>query len=201
MKYMTTFVFCLFRALYQGNDNVFDFPNNLYGEKTKDVWAHRWCTYSCRRGEGTYQKAFGNLSHNRWTVGVRSKRTYGNLCHIGGQWVSGENLLTFLFFRIKSVPQLAEISEFNFNLVLSDIVAIKHLEKALCQVNFFPIICIQAICFDLLTWWSSAFVFQFCLWFVFRLYHHSGQLISSPDLALSVRSVLWQMDVSKWYSC
>ena len=58
-------------------------------------------------------------------------------CHIGGQWVSGENLLTFLFFRIKCVPQLAEISEFNFNLVLSDIVAIKHLEKALCQVNFF----------------------------------------------------------------
>ena len=170
MKYMTTFVFCLFRALYQGSDNVFDFPNNLYGEKTKDVWAHRWCTYSCRRGEGTYQKAFGNLSHNRWTVGVRSKRTYGNLCHIGGQWVSGENLLTFLFFRIKSVPQLAEISEFNFNLVLSDIVAIKHLEKALCQVNFFsnhmypshllrPLdLVIQCFCFSVLLMICFSFI-------------------------------------------
>ena len=52
IKYMTTFVFCLFRALYQGTDKILDFPNNLYGEKTKAVWAHRQSTYSCRRGEG-----------------------------------------------------------------------------------------------------------------------------------------------------
>ena len=38
------------------------------------------------------------MSHNRWTVGVRSKHTYRSLSHIGGQWASGQNVLTFLFF-------------------------------------------------------------------------------------------------------
>ena len=38
------------------------------------------------------------MLHNRWTVGVRSKHTYRSLWHIGGQWVSGQNVLTFLFF-------------------------------------------------------------------------------------------------------
>ena len=37
MKYMATFVLCLFRALCQGNDKMSDFPNNLYGEKIKAV--------------------------------------------------------------------------------------------------------------------------------------------------------------------
>ena len=37
MKYMATFVLCLFRALCEGNDKILDFPNNLYGEKIKAV--------------------------------------------------------------------------------------------------------------------------------------------------------------------
>ena len=37
MKYMATFVFCLFRALYQGTDKILDFPKNLYDEKTKAI--------------------------------------------------------------------------------------------------------------------------------------------------------------------
>ena len=37
MKYMATFVLCLFRGLCQGNDKILDFPNNLYGEKIKAV--------------------------------------------------------------------------------------------------------------------------------------------------------------------
>ena len=35
MKYMATFVLCLFRTLYQGTDKILDFPNNLYGGKQK----------------------------------------------------------------------------------------------------------------------------------------------------------------------
>ena len=41
MKYMTTFVLCLFRVLYQGTHKILDFSNNLSGEKTKTVQVHR----------------------------------------------------------------------------------------------------------------------------------------------------------------
>ena len=78
MKYMATFVLCLFRALYQGTDKVLDFTNNLYVEKTKAVRVHRLSMYS---------------SSKRYAC------IYGNLCLIlGGQRVSGQNVLTFLFF-------------------------------------------------------------------------------------------------------
>ena len=123
-------------------------------------------------------------------MGIRSKRSYVSFT-----------------FRAKSVPQLAllelnVISQFNFNLVLPDIVANKTLgESDLPGKLFFQSYVSKPFFLDPLPWWSGAIVFQFCLWFAFRLYHHTGQLISSPDLALSFRSVLWQMDVSKWYSC
>ena len=41
MKYMATFVVCLFRVLCQGTDKTLDFPNNLYGEKAKAVSVHQ----------------------------------------------------------------------------------------------------------------------------------------------------------------
>ena len=66
------------------------------------------------------------MSHNRWTMGVRSKRTY----------------VSFLF-RVKRVAQLALqelnlINQFNFNLVLPEIVANKTLgESTLPGKSFF----------------------------------------------------------------
>ena len=127
---------------------------------------------------------------HRWTVGLRSKRTY-----------------VFFLFCVKRVAQLLLqdlnfISQFNFIKTCLTLLPIKHLEKALCQVDFFPIICIQAIYLHPLPWWSSVFVFQLLFFsIVFRLCHHTGQVISSPDLALSFTSVLWLMNVSKWFSC
>ena len=41
MKYMATFVLCLFGALYQGTDKILDFQKNLYNEKAKVVRVHR----------------------------------------------------------------------------------------------------------------------------------------------------------------
>ena len=41
MKYMATFVLCLFRTLYQGTDKILDFPNNLYGKKAKGFRDHQ----------------------------------------------------------------------------------------------------------------------------------------------------------------
>ena len=65
------------------------------------------------------------MSHNRWTMGVRSKRTY----------------VSFLF-RVKRVAQLAlqelnMINQFNFNLVLPEIVANKTLGESTLPGNFF----------------------------------------------------------------
>ena len=88
------------------------------------------------------QKLLGQINKVRTLAeGVgRFQEANGNLFHIiDGQWVSGQKLLTFLFFRVKKVTQLALqelnlISQFNFNLVLPDIIAN---EKALCQVNLF----------------------------------------------------------------
>ena len=65
------------------------------------------------------------MSHNRWTVGVRSKCTY----------------VSFLF-RVKRVAQLAFqelnlISQFNFNLALPDIVANKTLRESALPDKFF----------------------------------------------------------------
>ena len=75
MKYMATFVLCLFRVLYKGTDKILDFPNNLYGKKTKTFRVHQQSMHSCRREGGDHQKV------------------YGNLCRIiGGQWMSGQNI-------------------------------------------------------------------------------------------------------------
>ena len=69
---------------------------------------------------------------------------YGNLCLIiGGQWVSGQNVLSFFFFRVKRVAQLALqelhfISQFNFSLVLLDIVVLnKKLGESALPGKFF----------------------------------------------------------------
>ena len=68
---------------------------------------------------------------------------YGNLCHIGRQWVSGQNELTFYyFFCIKGVAQLALqepnfISQFNFSLFLPDILANKALGERARPCSFF----------------------------------------------------------------
>ena len=87
MKYMATFVLCLFRALYQGTDKILDFPKNLYNEKTKAVsivagYIDKVPTLVEGR-EGLIKKIrlylWKPISHNRWTVGLMSKRTYGNL--------------------------------------------------------------------------------------------------------------------------
>ena len=121
------------------------------------------------------------MSHIRSTAGVRSKRTY----------------VSFLF-RVKRVGQSALqelnfISQFNFSLVLLDIVALNKTlgESALPGNFFFAIICIQAFCLDPLPWRSSVFLFQFCLWFAFHLCHHTGQAIFSPDLALGPSYGWW----------
>ena len=79
------------------------------------------------------QKLLGQINKVRTLAeGVgRFQEANGNLFHIiDGQWVSGQKLLTFLFFRVKRVTQLALqelnlISQFNFNLVLPDIIANK----------------------------------------------------------------------------
>ena len=65
------------------------------------------------------------MSHNRWIMGVRSKRTY----------------VSFLF-RVKRVAQLALqelnlINQFNFNLVLPEIVANKTLGESTLPGKFF----------------------------------------------------------------
>ena len=84
---------------------------------------------------GSLKSVWKSMSH-RWTVVDWLKRTYGNLCHIGGQWVSGQSAPTFhYFFRVKRVTQLALqelnlISQFNFNLVLPDIITNKTLEES-----------------------------------------------------------------------
>ena len=56
IKYMTTFVFCLFRGLYQGTDKILDIPNNVYGEKTKAVWARSIKYVLLQKGEGLTKK-------------------------------------------------------------------------------------------------------------------------------------------------
>ena len=79
------------------------------------------------------QKLLGQINKVRTLAeGVgRFQEANGNLFHkIDGQWVSGQKLLTFLFFRVKRVTQSALqelnlISQFNFNLVLPDIIANK----------------------------------------------------------------------------
>ena len=78
------------------------------------------------------------ISHNRWTVGLMSKRTYGNLWHIDGQWVSGQNVLMFLFFFAQlPLQELKFIGQFNFSLALPDIVANKTLGESALPGKFF----------------------------------------------------------------
>ena len=91
---------------------------------------------------GSLKNVWKSMSHRR-TVVDWLKRTYGNLCHIGGQWVSGQSAPTFhYFFRVKRVTQLALqelnlISQFNFNLVLPDIITNKTLEESALPGKFF----------------------------------------------------------------
>ena len=91
---------------------------------------------------GSLKNVWKSMSHT-WTVVDWLKRTYGNLCHIGGQWVSGQSAPTFhYFFCVKRVTQLALqelnlISQFNFNLVLPDIITNKTLEESALPGKFF----------------------------------------------------------------
>ena len=125
------FVVCLFRALYQGTDKILDFTKSMV----------------------RMQKLLGSIDKLRTLVegewgggGEVHQKAYRNLCHIVGQWVSGQNELTFhYFFRIKRVPQLALqelnfISQFNFSLVLPDIIANKALGESALPGNFFSIL-------------------------------------------------------------
>ena len=142
------------------------------------------------------------MSHNRWTVGVRSKRTYRNLLHIGGQWVAGQKVLMSFLFQVKRVAQLALqelnlISQFNFSLALPDIVANKTLrESALSGKFFFQSYASKPFastpCLG-----DLVFCFSILLMICFSFMSSRGQVISFPDLALNFRSVLWRMNVCK----
>ena len=56
------------------------------------------------------QELFGHIDKVRSLVdgGRTYKKVYGNLCHvIDGQWVSGQNVLTFLFFSRKNCTSIS----------------------------------------------------------------------------------------------
>ena len=85
MKYITMFVFCLFRRLYQGTDKILDFTKSVVRKQKLLGRIDKLGTLAERLGRG-------------------SSKT---VCHVGGQWVSGQNELTFYyFFRITRVAQL-----------------------------------------------------------------------------------------------
>ena len=76
-------------------------------------------------GRDSSKSGWKPMSHNRWTMGVRSNCTY----------------VSFLF-RVKRVAQIALqelnlINQFNFNLALPDIVANKTLGESTLPGNFF----------------------------------------------------------------
>ena len=143
-----------------------------------------------------------HISHNRWSVGVMSKRTYGNLWHIDGQWVSGQNVLMFLFFFAQlPLQELKFIGQFNFSLALPDIVANKTLGESALPGKFFYQSYVSKPFASTPCLGDLALLFFFFFSIVFRLCHHTGKVISSRDLPLSFTSVQWLMNVSKWYSC
>ena len=125
---------------------------------------------------------------HRWTVGVRSKRTY----------------VSFLFCvkRVAQLPlqELNFISQFNFSLALPDIVANKTLGESALPGNFFYQSYVSKPFASTPCLGHLALLFFICFSIVFRLCHHTGKVISSRDLPLSFTSVQWLMNVSKWYS-
>ena len=76
MKYITMFVFCLFRPLYQGTDKILDFTKSVVRKQKLLGRIDKLGTLAERLGRG-------------------SSKT---VCHVGGQWVSGQNELTFYYF-------------------------------------------------------------------------------------------------------
>ena len=122
---------------------------------------------------------------NRWTVDVRSKRTY-----------------VFFLFCVKRVAQLPLqeqrfISQFNFNSAFPDIIANKTLGESALSDNFFSNHMYPSHLPLPLALVIQRFCFSFFFPIVFHLCHNTGKVISSRYLALSFTSVLWLMNVSK----
>ena len=134
MKYRKIFLLRLFRALYQGTDKILDFPNcmvreqELLGridkvctlvEQRERFIKKRMKTYVTQVDSGCQVNTYvWKPMSDRWKVGVRLKRTQFHY-----------------FFRVKRVTQLALqevnlISQFNFSLVLPDIITNKTLEES-----------------------------------------------------------------------
>ena len=126
---------------------------------------------------------------HRWTVGVRSKRTYVSVL--------------FCVKRVAQLPlqELKFIGQFNFNLALPDIVANKTLGESALPGKFFYQSYVSKPFASTPCLGDLALLFFFFFSIVFRLCHHTGKVISSRDLPLSFTSVQWLMNVSKWYSC
>ena len=127
-----------------------------------------------------------HISHNRWTVGVRSKRTY----------------VSFLFCvkRVAQLPlqELNFISHFNFKLALPEIVANKTLGKSVLPGKCFYQSYVSKPFASTPCLGDLALLFFFFFFsVVFRLCRHTRKVISSRDLPLSFTSVLWLMNVSK----
>ena len=169
------------------------------------------------------QKLFGRIDKVRTLVeGVgRVQEAYRSLCHIiGGQQVSGQNVhmeayvtyvhsgcqvkkyLCFFFFRVKKVAQLALqelnlISQFNFNLVLPDIIANKtHGESAppgkfVFQSHVSKPFASTPCLVDLV---FLFFDFAYDLFFVYVITRTSNLF---PRSRSEFRSVLWKIDASK----
>ena len=122
---------------------------------------------------------------HRWTVGVRSKRTYASFL--------------FCVKRVAQLPlqELNLISQFNFNLALPEIVANKTLGKSALPGKFFYQSYVSKPFASTPCLGDLALLFFFFFSIVFRLCHHTGKVISSRDLPLSFTSFLWLMNVSK----
>ena len=141
MKYIKTFLLRFFRELYQGTDKILDFPNcmarkqELLGridkvcalDKQREAFIKkRMKTYVTQVDSGCQVNTYvWKPMSDRWKVGVRLKRTQFHY-----------------FFRVKRVTQLALqevnlISQFNFSLVLPDIITNKTLEESALPGKFF----------------------------------------------------------------
>ena len=78
MKYITMFVACLFRALYQGTDKILCFAKSMVRKQKLLGRIDKLRTLVKGWGRGSSKNVWKPMSH-RWTVGVRSKRTYFSL--------------------------------------------------------------------------------------------------------------------------
>ena len=122
---------------------------------------------------------------HRWTVGVRSKRTYVSVL--------------FCVKRVAQLPlqELKFIGQFNFNLALPGIVANKTLGESALPGKFFYQSYVSKPFASTPCLGDLALLFFIFFSIVFRLCHHTGKVISSRDLPLSFTSVQWLMNVSK----